>query len=77
MATSDTLDEATLSEIIAMALSDHVRFEDIRAEHGLSPDAVKALMRAHLRPCRYRAWRRRVRAFSDRHPRYKSARALV
>lgn len=65
------LDPATLSEIIEMALSDHAGFDQIRAQHGLGPDAVKALMRQSLKPGSYRAWRRRVRAFSDRREVYK------
>ena len=64
-------DPATLSEIIEMALSDHASFEQIKALHGLDQDAVKALMRQSLRPGSYRAWRRRVRQFSDRWEVYK------
>ncbi len=65
------LDPATQSEIIEMALSDHVSFAQIRALHGVSPDEVKALMRRELKPGSYRAWRRRVRAFADRRAAYK------
>jgi uncharacterized protein (TIGR03643 family) len=65
------LDDATTSEIVAMALSDHVSFDDIRSQHGLSPDEVKALMRASLRQGSYRAWRRRIREFGDRREHYK------
>lgn len=65
------LDVATVSEVIEMALSDHVSFADIRQVHGLSPDQVKVLMRTHLKPGSYRAWRRRVRAFGDRRAHYK------
>ena len=65
------LDAATVSEIIAMALSDHVSFDHIRAVHGLGPDHVKLLMRTHLAPGSYRAWRRRVRRFSDQRAVYK------
>ena len=54
------LDVATVSEIIVLALSDHVSFDHIRAVHGLSPDQVKALMRSHLSPGGYRAWRNLV-----------------
>jgi uncharacterized protein (TIGR03643 family) len=64
-------DPATQSEIIEMALSDHVSFAQIRALHGVSPDEVKALMRRELKPGSYRAWRRRVRAFADRRATYK------
>ena len=65
------LDAAKISEIIEMALSDAVSFGDIRALYGLSPDAVKALMRSELKPGSYRAWRKRVRAFADRRETYK------
>lgn len=64
-------DAATISEIIEMALSDHTSFAQIRALHGLSPDQVKSLMRTHLAPGSYRAWRRRVRRFGDRRATYK------
>lgn len=64
-------DHATLSEIIEMALSDAASFENIETIHGLSPDAVKALMRKSLKPGSYRAWRKRVRHFSDRRDIYK------
>lgn len=60
-----------VSEIIEMALSDHVSFEQLRATHGLSPDQVKALMRRHLKPGSYRAWRKRVRQFTQRREFYK------
>ena len=65
------LDAAAISEIIEMALSDHTSFAQIRALYGLGPDQVKALMRANLARGSYRAWRRRVRAFSDRREVYK------
>jgi uncharacterized protein (TIGR03643 family) len=65
------LPPAVVSEIIAMALSDHVSFDQIRTLHGVSPDQVKTLMRTHLRPGSYRAWRKRVRTFGDRREHYK------
>ncbi len=60
-----------ISEVIQMALSDHDSFDAIRALHGLGPDAVKTLMRENLKTGSYRAWRKRVRQFSDRRERYK------
>ncbi len=62
---------AVISEVIEMALSDHVSFSTITAQTGLSADAVKALMRSHLKPGSYRAWRKRVRDFGDRREHYK------
>jgi uncharacterized protein (TIGR03643 family) len=68
---SDILSPAAISEIIEMALSDHVSFATIKAQHGVGADGVKALMRASLKPARYRAWRKRVREFGDRRAHYK------
>lgn len=64
-------DAALVSEVIEMALSDHVSFEQIRIVHGLGPDQVKELMRKNLAPGSYRAWRRRVRRFGDQRAVYK------
>ena len=68
---SQLLEPATLGEIIEMALGDHVSFDQIRVLHGLGPDEVKALIRQNLKSGSYRAWRRRVRQFSDRREVYK------
>jgi uncharacterized protein (TIGR03643 family) len=68
---SDNLSPAQISEIIEMALSDHVSFATIKQQHGLSADEVKALMRANLKPGSFRAWRKRVRDFGDRREHYK------
>jgi uncharacterized protein (TIGR03643 family) len=62
---------AVISEIIELALSDHVSFDQLRALYGLRPDKVKALMRQHLKRGSYVAWRKRVRQFSDRREFYK------
>ncbi len=69
--TRRVLDLPTISEIVEMALSDHVSFDQIRALHWLGPDEVKALMRQNLKSGSYRAWRRRVRQFADRREVYK------
>ncbi len=65
------MDDATRSEIIEMALSDHTSFDAIERLHGLSADQVKTLMRSSLKPASYRAWRKRVRDFGTRRATYK------
>lgn len=60
-----------IGEVIEMALSDHVTFEQLRTLHGLTRDEVKAFMRKQLKPGSYVAWRKRVRRFSDRREVYK------
>lgn len=54
-----------------MALSDHTSFATITLQYGVSADQVKAIMRSNLKTGSYRAWRRRVREFSDRRAVYK------
>lgn len=65
------LTEAEISDIIEMALSDHTAFGDIRTQYGLREAEVKAIMRDNLKSGSYRAWRKRVRDFSDRRASYK------
>jgi uncharacterized protein (TIGR03643 family) len=68
---SQSLSPAALSEIIEMAMSDHVSFATITAQTGLSADAVQVIMRDHLKPGSYRAWRKRVHDFGTRRLHYK------
>ena len=65
------LSDSEKSEIIEMALSDHISFENIKSLYGLSDEAVKRLMRKSLKYGSYKAWRKRVRVFSDRRAYYK------
>ncbi|MEM8837574.1 MAG: DUF2805 domain-containing protein [Pseudomonadota bacterium] len=65
------LSDPEMSEIVEMALSDEVGFHDIKAQYGLGEKDVKAMMRRTLKPGSYRAWRKRVRTFSDRRAHYK------
>ena len=65
------LSDAEKSEIIEMALSDHISFNNIKKLNGLNDGAVKKLMRTNLNEGSYKAWRRRVRVFSDRRANYK------
>jgi len=60
-----------ISEIIEMALSDHVSFTDIKAQHGISDKQVKTLMRHELKSSSYKTWRKRVRDFGERREIYK------
>ena len=65
------LTDAQISDIVAMALSDHVSFAEIQLEYGLKDKEVKALMRETLKTGSYRAWRKRIRSFGDRREHYK------
>tara|TARA_B100000886_G_scaffold338662_1_gene302033 strand:+ start:23 stop:229 length:207 start_codon:yes stop_codon:yes gene_type:complete len=63
--------EVEKSEIIELALSDHVSFENIKTMYGIDEKDVKKLMRENLKTRSYKAWRKRVREFSDRRENYK------
>ena len=71
MPTDPALTPRQISEIIEMALSDHVSFSTISAQHGVTPDQIKTIMRSNLKPRSYKAWRKRVRDFGDRREHYK------
>ena len=65
------LTDAQISDIVFMALSDHISFTEILLEYGLQEKEVKALMRENLKRGSYRAWRKRIRSFGDRREHYK------
>ena len=59
------------SEIIEMALSDHISFGQIEKQFGIKEKDVKKLMKKNLKESSYKLWRKRVRVFSDRRKKYK------
>ena len=59
------------SEIIEMALSDHISFRQIEKQFGIKEKDVKKLMKKNLKESSYKVWRKRVRVFSDRRKNYK------
>jgi len=63
--------DSVISEIIEMALSDHVSFENIKSQHYLSEKEVKLLMRRELKVGSYKAWRRRINQMGARREFYK------
>ena len=60
-----------ISDVIQMALSDHITFEHIKQQYGLREKEVQTLMRKNLRRGSYQAWRKRVRKFGSRREFYK------
>ena len=71
MKKNPALESHEISEIIEMALSDHVSFNQIQKQYGLREDEVKKIMRTNLKIGSYKAWRKRVREFSSRRKHYK------
>ena len=60
-----------VSDVIEMALSDHVSFANIEKLYGSSEKQMKRLMRDTLKTGSYRAWRKRVNEFGSRRKFYK------
>ena len=69
--THEALSSSQVSELIQMALSDHVTFDDIYNQFGLKESDIKKIMRHNLKFASYRTWRKRVSAFSKRREFYK------
>lgn len=63
--------ETDYSEIIEMALSDHVPFSTIKKMYGLREKEVKKIMRVKLKPKNYKLWRKRIHDFGSRRENYK------
>ena len=63
--------ESEKSELIQMALSDHVSFKNIFDQYGLKEKDTKKFMRTNVSTRAYRNWRKRVRTFSNRRENYK------
>ena len=65
------LEPEEISELIEMALSDHVSFDQIQTQFDLRENEVKNIMKQNLKTGSYRSWRKRVSMFSKRREFYK------
>ena len=54
-------------DVIGMAWSDNVSFEEIKKKTGLSESEVISIMRKNLKKSSYILWRKRVRGRSSKH----------
>lgn len=54
-------------DLIRMALSDKVSFEEIFKKYGLTEKEVKVIMKTHLKLSSYINWRKRVRQRQYKH----------
>ena len=63
--------EKDYSEIIEMALSDHIPFTSIKNIYGIREKDVKKIMRTKLKPKSYKLWRKRVHDFGSQRENYK------
>lgn len=61
------MDEAKISEIIAMAWDDETSFDAIERLYGLSEKETIKLMRREMKASSFRMWRKRVSGRSAKH----------
>ena len=56
-----------VDEVIGMAWSDKISFEEIKKKSGLSESEVISIMRKNLKKKSYIVWRKRVRGRFSKH----------
>ena len=54
-------------DVIGMAWSDNISFEEIKKKTGLSESEVISIMRKNLKKSSYILWRKRVRGRTSKH----------
>ena len=64
---SDSHKRRPPDELIIMALSDKVSFEEIYKKYGLTEKEVKVIMKEHLKLSSYINWRKRVKQRQYKH----------
>ena len=65
------------NDIIGMAWSDRVSFEEIKKKTGLSEKEVIKIMRTNLKRKSYLLWRKRVRGRSTKHRKLFKSRLII
>ena len=61
------MNEAQISEIIALAWDEKSTFNTIERQFGLSEGEVIKLMRLNMKPSSFRMWRKRVSGRKAKH----------
>ena len=64
------MNEAQISEIVALAWDDETTFDAIERQFGLSEDEVIKLMRLNMKLSSFRMWRKRVSGRKTKHEAY-------
>ena len=54
-------------DVIGMAWSDNISFEEIKKKTGFSESEIISIMRKNLKKSSYILWRKRVRGRSSKH----------
>ena len=61
------MNKEDISRIIEMAWEDRTPFDAIKSQFGLGEQAVKEIMRKHMKPSSYRLWRKRMHGRKTKH----------
>jgi len=61
------MNKEDISRIIEMAWEDRTPFDAIKSQYGLNEQAVKELMRKHMKSSSYRLWRKRMYGRRTKH----------
>ena len=64
---SENFKDCSPDDLIRMALSDKVSFEEIYEKYGLPEKEVKVIMKTHLKLSSYINWRKRVKQRQHKH----------
>ena len=66
------MNEAQISEIVALAWDDETTFDSIERQFGLSEGELIKLMRLNMKPSSFRVGRKRVRGRKAKHGAYSN-----
>lgn len=61
------MNKEDISRVIEMAWEDRTPFDAIKSQYGLNEQAVKELMRKHMKSSSYRLWRKRMYGRRTKH----------
>ena len=68
---TNKLSQEQISDIISLALSDDVSFDNIKKMYDINSDEIKRVMKDNVSFGSYKRWRERVKKFTVRRKHYK------
>ena len=68
---TNKLSQEQISDIISLALSDDVSFDNIKKMYDINSDEIKRVMKDNVSFGSYKRWRERVKKFNERRKHYK------
>ena len=68
---TNKLSQEQISDVISLALSDDVSFDNIKKMYDINSDEIKRVMKDNVSFSSYKRWRERVKKFAERRKHYK------